>query len=87
MNIRIVFIFLSVLLLGCKQVEDRDPNVVLIFIDDEGYGDVGCYGATGYNTPHLDQMAATGMKRDTIGSPGELMMSLTSLGIELERQK
>lgn len=61
-NILLLFIFLTVLLLGCKQVENQDPNVVLIFIDDEGYGDVGCYGATGYETPHLDQMAAAGMK-------------------------
>ena len=32
------------------------PNVVLIFIDDLGYGDVGVYGANGYSTPNLDRM-------------------------------
>ena len=37
------------------------PNVVLIFTDDQGYGDVGVYGATGYETPNLDRMAAEGM--------------------------
>lgn len=62
MTIRTVFILLSVLALGCTRPEEKKPNVVLIFIDDEGYGDVGCYGATGFSTPHLDQMAANGMK-------------------------
>ena len=38
------------------------PNVVIVFIDDEGYGDVGCYGATGFETPNLDQMASRGMR-------------------------
>ncbi|TWT43583.1 Arylsulfatase [Thalassoglobus neptunius] len=43
------------------QSEER-PNVIVIFIDDMGYGDVGFNGATGPRTPHLDQMAAEGMK-------------------------
>ncbi len=38
------------------------PNVILIFIDDMGYGDVGFNGATVPQTPNLDQMAAEGMK-------------------------
>lgn len=38
------------------------PNVILIFIDDMGYGDVGFNGATVPKTPNLDQMAAEGMK-------------------------
>ena len=38
------------------------PNVVLIFIDDMGFGDVGFNGATVPKTPNLDQMAAEGMK-------------------------
>ncbi len=42
--------------------KNAQPNVILIFIDDEGYGDVGCYGATGFQTPHLDQMANEGMR-------------------------
>ncbi len=44
------------------QGEPPRPNVVLIFIDDMGYGDVGFNGATVPKTPHLDQMAAEGMK-------------------------
>lgn len=40
----------------------RNPNIILIFADDLGYGDLGCFGASQYQTPHLDQLAARGMK-------------------------
>ena len=45
---------------GCAST--RPPNVVLIFTDDQGYGDVGVYGARGFTTPHLDRLAAEGMR-------------------------
>lgn len=38
------------------------PNVVLIFIDDMGYGDIGPFGNTRIKTPHLDKFATEGMK-------------------------
>jgi arylsulfatase A len=38
------------------------PNIVLIFIDDLGYGDIGPFGATKQKTPNLDRLAAEGMK-------------------------
>src|SRR5262249_30348249 len=41
---------------------DKLPNIVLIFIDDLGYGDIGPFGNTKVRTPHLDQMAKEGMK-------------------------
>ncbi|MEM9984689.1 MAG: arylsulfatase [Bacteroidota bacterium] len=37
------------------------PNVVLIYIDDLGYGDLGCYGAQGVKTPYVDLMAQNGL--------------------------
>jgi arylsulfatase A-like enzyme len=40
--------------------QDRPPNVVVIFIDDMGYADIGPFGATGYQTPNLDRMASEG---------------------------
>lgn len=38
------------------------PNVVIIFADDLGYGDLGCYGATKVQTPNIDQLAAEGRR-------------------------
>ena len=42
--------------------EDQPPNVVLIFADDLGYGDLGCYGATKVQTPNIDRLAAEGRR-------------------------
>lgn len=42
--------------------EFEKPNVVIIFTDDQGYGDVGVYGAKGYETPRLDQLATRGIR-------------------------
>jgi arylsulfatase A-like enzyme len=38
------------------------PNVVLIYADDLGYGDVGCYGATKVRTPNIDALASQGLR-------------------------
>lgn len=42
--------------------ETEKPNVVFIYADDLGYGDVGCFGQKRIQTPHLDQMAKDGVK-------------------------
>ncbi len=42
--------------------KSRQPNVVVIMADDLGYGDVSCYGATELTTPHIDQLAAEGIR-------------------------
>ena len=61
--------FLAILLCLCtcttppaEQAAERPPNFVIIFIDDMGYGDIGPFGSTVHRTPHLDRMAAEGMK-------------------------
>ena len=48
--------------LPAKEVIAAKPNVIIIFIDDLGYADIGPFGATKQRTPHLDRMASEGMK-------------------------
>ncbi|GAB4151687.1 MAG: hypothetical protein Fur0037_20420 [Planctomycetota bacterium] len=53
-------------LLGASCLEpaprpEEPPNVVLIYADDLGYGDVGCYGATRVATPSIDSLARDGL--------------------------
>ncbi|MFN8346561.1 MAG: sulfatase [Spirosomataceae bacterium] len=45
-----------------KAPNATQPNIVLIFMDDMGYGDLSCYGALQYRTPHLDKLAAEGIR-------------------------
>ena len=47
---------------GCDTGQRDKPNVVIIFMDDMGYGDLESYGGTGYKTPHTNRMAAEGMR-------------------------
>lgn len=44
------------------RAAQRPPNVVIIFTDDQGYGDLGCFGAKNFKTPNLDRLAATGVR-------------------------
>ena len=44
------------------QGKESKPNVVIIFIDDQGYYDLGCYGATEVKTPWIDQLAREGIR-------------------------
>ncbi len=48
-------------LAGAHAAADT-PNILLIYADDIGYGDVGCYGATGVDTPHIDRLAREGLR-------------------------
>jgi len=43
-----------------QRPDDQLPNIVIIFIDDMGYADIGPFGAEAYQTPHLDLMAQQG---------------------------
>jgi len=43
-------------------VKNRPPNIVIIFTDDQGYADIGVYGAQGFQTPNLDRLANEGIR-------------------------
>jgi arylsulfatase A-like enzyme len=45
-----------------KATNNPFPNIVLIYADDLGYGDVGCYGATKVKTPNIDRLASQGVR-------------------------
>ena len=53
-------------LLGCFEPLDaaspQPPNIIIILVDDQGYYDLGCYGATEIRTPRIDAMAAAGTR-------------------------
>lgn len=60
-----VLVCLFALIAGMAQslmAAEQPPNVVVIFADDLGYGDIGCYGATKVQTPHIDRLATEGRR-------------------------
>lgn len=63
--ISFTFLFVIGLVNSARSNEkstNLQPNIVLIFIDDMGYGDIACFGATQYATPNLDKMTSQGLR-------------------------
>ncbi|MBA4140287.1 MAG: sulfatase-like hydrolase/transferase, partial [Segetibacter sp.] len=54
-----------------KAHNSAKPNVIYIFADDLGYGEVGCYGQKRIKTPNIDRLAAEGMRftQHYVGTP------------------
>ena len=57
----LLFIFFTLLISTSKSFSDHRPNVIIIFTDDQGYGDLACYGSKKNKTPRLDQLASEGI--------------------------
>ena len=56
-------LLISFLVFSCASKEVNDlPNIIIFFTDDQGFADLGSYGAEGFETPHLDQIAREGIR-------------------------
>lgn len=53
---------LAVNLLASPCFAESRPNIVVVFVDNFGNGDLGCFGSTQHRTPHVDRLAREGMK-------------------------
>tara|TARA_R110000850_G_scaffold259413_4_gene386315 strand:- start:5675 stop:7234 length:1560 start_codon:yes stop_codon:yes gene_type:complete len=60
--LRLALILAVLLNLVTTELSAAKPNIIVIMADDLGYGDVSCYGATAFSTPHIDRLAAEGLR-------------------------
>jgi len=65
-SLLILTLFFIVLCTSCtrdlKEQVNKRPNILLILVDDLGYGDLGCYGGTDISTPQIDKLASEGIR-------------------------
>ncbi len=59
---KVVLLWALLVATTASAAAERPPNVVLIFTDDQGWADLGCFGATKIRTPHIDRMAREGVR-------------------------
>ena len=62
MHVFIRFLVLFLAASSLASAAERLPNVIIVFTDDQGYGDLGVFGAKGYTTPNIDRLAQEGTK-------------------------
>lgn len=73
MRKRRIFLYWPLLLPFLLPAAAADtPNIIVIFADDLGYGDIGSYGSPTIRTPNLDRMAAEGLRFTDFYSPAEV---------------
>jgi hypothetical protein len=74
-----VLSLLAMVRFGSEAATDS-PNIVLIYADDLGYGDVGCYGATRVRTPNIDRLAREGLRFTDAHAPSSTWRAETGTG-------
>ena len=57
-----IFTIAFLLFVSTLSAQTSKPNIIYIYADDLGYGELGCYGQTKIKTPNLDRMAKEGMR-------------------------
>ncbi len=65
MNMKLIFITLLVplsVMFGCSVKSVQNPNIIIVYLDDLGYGDVSAFGATQLQTPNFDKLAEGGIQ-------------------------
>lgn len=72
MHLRFVCLPAFLTVLSCSPAVETKPNFVLILVDDLGYADIGAYGSGLNRTPHLDRMAAEGLRFTDFHSNGPM---------------
>ncbi|PWV45392.1 sulfatase-like hydrolase/transferase [Chitinophaga sp. S165] len=63
-NRSLILLLLAVLftMSGLDVIAQSKPNIIILYADDLGYGDVGCYGASAVKTPNIDRLASNGVR-------------------------
>ena len=69
--LKLLAVLLLAPLAALRAADAPKPNIVLIMADDQGYGDLSCYGATKVSTPHLGRLAKEGMRFTQACTPSE----------------
>jgi arylsulfatase A len=61
-RILLLLLFLASCASTPKALRPNAPNIVIVFTDDQGYGDIGVHGARGFTTPNIDRLAQDGVR-------------------------
>ncbi len=67
-------LYFSIFIIGCNGGEEASnaPNILILYADDLGWSDIGCYGSSKNETPNIDKLAAEGVKFSNAYAPSPI---------------